>query len=1647
MSFNKKAIYQLLLFCLILVPLLYGCFITPRNVQNDYRVVSTSQESAPTFFETLTSKPHSLPQGLNFPATPTSEISAPNGPLNHATFGNLLVLYGDYVNESSQEPIGVWISLFRNLGFNTTASHIAAFNQSSEFDLLIVTPSVGTSNTSFGVPIANAEAIGACSQPILLLGYGHEVLDRLFGFNPLTDFIPSVERYLWSTDETQQIFSLPHKIPHTSGRLGIYSDHVNYDAYRMTVLPPKVEVLGTNFDGSGAQLFWFRSFSPNPHIYYWGINQVRSLNSQGWLFCENLIHWLIRPSLQHRLGETLAAWQLPAVSDKDYWAIQGSGGFGYPLEPSIRFSYFVTEMVYTNRLPLNLSIFRSWLFDRYNPDMGYFEDLSSSQIHDRCITTAMSVLMANYLDVLEHFNQSRISDYLADCQDITSGGFFTERNSVTTSIAATRFAIEALAILNQLHLINKTAAIDYIVNCQELNPLDSEFGGFYFSTSGGLMANLVYSTDALIALKQLDALDYINQSALLYFIASCEEPHDSAIFDTKFTLDSDEWILGTSCVIQILTILNSHGVYDINTSRTYILANQYPNGGWGRGDTLHDFHNSPDETWQVTKALTLTGGLGTAEQNLIKYITQCFTDWGGATEPILFGDFLTSVEIISTLSQIDALKRINLTAFLKYLENCWSQSRSSFVSHQLPSVVGTDTDSPTPDRILLEAGTFGPLYHYAYSQLISILGLSGTPWTTYATQIRHEIEACQSEVLEYSGMLGLHHLYVGHESDFTFRFDTTCWNLIAHQILGGQPVDLKNASSVVSYLIRCLQTNSTHQYFYDITQTVSIPAPWRDAKDYLAETWMGLQAYAYLNPLLSNLDGQKLATYALSFLQKNPSLITTYYATEILHFLVESGLKPDAFNLHNWTSIKTDLINAFSFDGLVNDLSLPPRKWMPHLVNLALQLIHRLQLVTHLDVSPILNLTEITYPTGTLPLGQNITFSAYVTEIRWGYLPPTLQVQTQIFNTSFIDSCSLVVLGYFEHQDVIPYAPRGLGPQNLSLTAYSPGAIPNYIHIPTIFTGWGTIALQTVLSPSTRVPRSIPLNVTMQLGFDGATNFSTPLINGNVTITVETTSDTYQASLQRSNQYFAFISTHNLTPTNHILRINATVPFCSFYTETLLISVVVFDTHLYSKQIYPSAPVLFDPTSLVIELRNGTGISLGGYQIIFNITRPTEALPFHSVSSITDENGLASCTWIPNEIGEWTIVYTFSGQDMFGACQNVTLVQVKGRPLACFVTLLPSSVLYLGNQSFIQVEVSDSLNGSFLANLQIDLYENSMLLDTATTDVNGKAICQWLTSAPVGFRELHIEIMGTATYESWISSPLIYLVRDTTTLSATSNTTQLYLGETIDIDVKIVALNSANPNGTASVFWDGIWRDNILITQGFGSIKIPILYSESTGDHLIVILFGHLDTPDSYSESSTALHIYVRKIITPSITIAVDPPEIADPLLQPTLLITVHLSYINGTYSYGLSANLSIQIHSQDDVLLVTLEIETDVTGSSLIIINTPQPGLYSVAARFNGERGFAPSLATTILLVHYPQNVVGGLFNPLLLGSVAVMIIGLLVGVIVFMRLQKQLNEFLKGIKPNQSVFTNSSINRLQSIDQSLSEQRPNDSPNLNDD
>jgi hypothetical protein len=390
----------------------------------------------------------------------------------------------------------------------------------------------------------------------------------------------------------------------------------------------------------------------------------------------------------------------------------------------------------------------------------------------------------------------------------------------------------------------------------------------------------------------------------------------------------------------------------------------------------------------------------------------------------------------------------------------------------------------------------------------------------------------------------------------------------------------------------------------------------------------------------------------------------------------------------------------------------------------------------------------------------------------------------------------------------------------------------------------------------------------------------------------------------------------------------------------------------------------------------------------------------------TNASGVAVCRWTPTIAGQWIVVYDFEGFDQYGACSNESGVGVGRRPSHCTAEWVSPSQLFVGNHSLLLVTAVDGLNSSALAGRIVSFYEGATLLHTTFTNATGHATYSWVVAAPLGTRQFRAEVSETPSHEGWISAELSLAVRTTTVVTITSCTPQLYLGENGQIEVLIVTPMTDAPNGTASVYWDGVWQLDFVVVKGTGNTPFVVSYTDVSGEHLLTILFGHLDAPDVYAPCDVSFVVEVLPVFIPTLAIAVCPPEIADFRAVATISVDVRLTYRNGTKIHGLAVNVTLQLVAGDGTIALQLLALTDAAGSAHWILSTPQPGSYLFKVHFAGVRGFAPATAMAPLTIRIPLDLILSQALPLTLASLVIIVVGLLTAGFVFLRLQNRADQ-----------------------------------------
>jgi hypothetical protein len=1017
--------------------------------------------------------------------------------------------------------------------------------------------------------------------------------------------------------------------------------------------------------------------------------------------------------------------------------------------------------------------------------------------------------------------------------------------------------------------------------------------------------------------------------------------------------------------------------------------------------------------------------LGSTASNLSSYLTACCTHWGGSTEPQFFGDLLTGWHLLFALSEVGGMEHINQTAFLDYLANCWMASWSSFSWHQVPDQVTANTDSPTPDRTVIECSTFGPIYHYIYSTLNQVLSLQGPEWTYYTDEIKNEIQNSQTLAAGYEGMFGQSHHYVGQESNITFRFDGTCWSLIAHQNLGGTPSALMDPTAALTYLQSCLQDNGSHQFFHDYAHPFPPPLEFRMGGTTLFETWLGLQAYGYLEPSLSTINETRIVAFTLDHLTRNSTFVTLFLVTDILRLLADFGKLPDAISLIDRNQIKDTIFQHLQYNGLIPDPQFKKERWIPQSTHWALSTAQILNLIPHLDLSPHLQLSILTNPLGQINCADNISLQVNITELHWDLQPENLTITSYLFNTTFSNFTSPDGQNIWSCNFSVPITTAALGPQNLTITVQAHQTIPTKTSLPNFCEVWSNLSIDIIYDPEHQVPRSLPLNITVNVTLQNGYGTLASISNALVIVTNYNTSDQFISTYQSLGSYFTELETTGLHPGLYQLHFNITALYCNQYTELDQIQVIVEATILDWQDPEPPVPIIFEPIQLSVQLRNSNNTPLSGYVIQFNLTNPGETIPTVFDNSITNSNGIALITWAPSSTGQWTIDYHFRGQDQYSSTSGTDSLIIYRRPISCVLHWNPPPAFYVGNLSFIGVTVTDGLNGTRLENQSVSLFEGTQLLGATSTTSDGYAQLSWTITLPLGIHSFHLEMTETSVHESWLSENLNYLVHDIPQITIENYSSSLYAGDTLSLDVQITTSGTNSTNGIASLYWDNIWQSDFVIDGGIATIEYNTSLSDTPGNHLLTIMFGHLDDPDYYAMNSSSITITLKPVFSTHLTLLVNPSETIATLLANQIEINLRLTYLNQTTTFGLAGRVIIQIFAANGTVIDLLDSTTNLEGYLDWTIVSPNPGEYDIIAEFPGFPGYAPSSQQRALQVHPPLYQEPFFIHPLLIISLIIILGGLILGACIYHRLNGRTNQvvnrFLQGNNPTSQFFSTS--------------------------
>lgn len=224
-----------------------------------------------------------------------------------------------------------------------------------------------------------------------------------------------------------------------------------------------------------------------------------------------------------------------------------------------------------------------------SPDYGGF--LASANSENSTLSASYFAIQAlDRLNETDSINSAILFDFIVRLQRTnatlypdTVGGF-SDKNGTIVTVAATYFAIQILEIFGELNQINTTLAIAWINSSQSLQDVASPSYGGFVNGRNSSTADLQTTFMALKSLEILDALDTINQTAVIdYILPHYRENANYPQYYGGFGLTPDtqaatHW--ATYYAVAALHILGAENQLSTDSIAAWILSTQTTDGGF-----------------------------------------------------------------------------------------------------------------------------------------------------------------------------------------------------------------------------------------------------------------------------------------------------------------------------------------------------------------------------------------------------------------------------------------------------------------------------------------------------------------------------------------------------------------------------------------------------------------------------------------------------------------------------------------------------------------------------------------------------------------------------------------------------------------------------------------------------------------------------------------------------------------------------------------------------------------------------------------------------------------------------------------------------------------------------------------------------------
>lgn len=624
-----------------------------------------------------------------------------------------------------------------------------------DYDLILVDHSCGGNNGS-AISRGEAVALASLGRPLILFGEAHGVIDGLANYTGGMGQISAssiVQKASGMFDHP--IYSSPYLISEAGfgvpGSIEIFShvvslesypDHTINCLYSLSCMEGCARpVIGALYSaqGIGGRILW------------WAFKDPSMLNANGCHLFINTVEWMGGLTDLRLILNFLAGDESLDPSKSTYW----TAGYADYFEPQVAPTYYAYESLrLAGRISaINSSALADWLTAYcYSPSQGFFHspNMYLSPIQWSGIAeTGMSIKILSELGRMNQVNSSKTSIYIGSCQ--LTDGFVRYPGDSAKSLTNTYWALMGLNATGAFTRIDTAKAVDYVLSCQNLNPLDTaNYGGF--ANHPGAVSSAMCTFMALACLELLNGAGSADLNLTEQWLMKGYDPlrgvfYDDHLFNERYSVN-----YGTGYSVASLSMIGK--LADIDESRVarYLLSAQFGDGGWSGANCTDEPIDEVVDCYPVILGLQRLDQIAAIRSldGFVGFITRCLCPaptYGFANVPHTLSNIWHTCDATSILNNLGAIEPSSSSSLTAFIISTYDSAHvtfewSRYSYPQSSDLYGYENLDPPYEFTSLQRGKRGVIIDDLALQ--SLMDLDAKTWLNiHAQELWNQITLCE----------------------------------------------------------------------------------------------------------------------------------------------------------------------------------------------------------------------------------------------------------------------------------------------------------------------------------------------------------------------------------------------------------------------------------------------------------------------------------------------------------------------------------------------------------------------------------------------------------------------------------------------------------------------------------------------------------------------------------------------------------------------------------------------------------------------------------------------------------------------------------------------------------------------------------------